>query len=157
MSDASKTTPANPGPAAGSTTEAEAGGKATPPRFTIPRKSKAVADTPSPNVNVNEDRASRDRGEYGVGQPARSGQLVPAQLDQIMMTQAVAGDAAAVTQSFGPAATIPQNQSYGPADPLGFYNQGTGMWQQLGDPTPMQLGPHAHAGTMRPATLSHVP
>ena len=118
MSDASKTTPANPGPAAGSTTEAEAGGKATPPRFTIPRKSKAVADTPSPNVNVNEDRASRDRGEYGVGQPARSGQLVPAQLDQIMAQAVADADAAAaVTQSLGSAAMIPQNQTNGPADP----------------------------------------
>ena len=85
MSDASKTTSSNAGPAAGSAADSEVDGKATPPKpkYTIPRK--PVADTPSPsNVNVNEDRASRDRGEAGVDQPMRSGQLAPTQLDQIM-------------------------------------------------------------------------
>ena len=81
MSDASKTTSS----AAGSAADSEVDGKATPPKpkYTIPRK--PVADTPSPsNVNVNEDRASRDRGEAGVDQLTRSGQLAPTQLDQSM-------------------------------------------------------------------------
>ena len=110
MSDASNAAPTNAGSAAGSSTEAEVAAKATPPKFTIPRKGKAVAGA-SPNAQVNEDRASRDRGEDG-RPPMRSGLLVPAQLDQVMAQAVAEADAAAaVTQRLGAAAMLPQNLS----------------------------------------------
>ena len=109
MSDASKTTMSNAGPAAGSAADPEIGGKATPPKptkYIIPRK--LGADTPSPsNHGVDGDRSSRDRGE--VVQSKRVGQLAPSQLDQTMAQAVVGADAAAAeTQRVRAQATIPR-------------------------------------------------
>ena len=109
MSDASKTTTSNAGPAADNAADPEIDGKATPPKptkYTIPRK--LGADTPSPsNHGVDGDRSSRDRGE--VAQSTRVGQLAPSQLDQTMAQAVVGADAAAAeTQRMRAQAAIPQ-------------------------------------------------
>ena len=72
MSDTSKTTTSNAGPAAGNAADPEVGGKATPPKSKYSILRKLGDDTPSPsNLGIGDDRSSRDRGE--VGQPTRSG------------------------------------------------------------------------------------
>ena len=113
MSDASKTTTSNAGPAADNAADPEIDGKATPPKptkYTIPRK--LGADTPSPsNHGVDGDRSSRDRGE--VVQSKRIGQLAPSQLDQTMAQAVVGADAAAAeTRRMRGSPTFPQIHPY---------------------------------------------
>ena len=126
--------------------------KATPPKFTIPKKSKAVAGA-SPNAQDNEDRASRDRAEDD-RPPMRSGLLVPAQLDQVMAQVVVGADAAAAeTQRMRAQAALPQNlpgplpMQLGPQHPVSSLQFSVPTMY----PNPAQLG-HAHAGAMHPAT-----
>ena len=85
MSDASNAAPTKAGSAAGTTTEAEVAVKITPPKYTIPKKGTAVAGA-SPNAQVNEDRASRDRAKDD-RTSTRSGSLAPTQLDQVWLSQ----------------------------------------------------------------------